>query len=169
VIYKVRLVLRLTSIILLWSALGIVGCASPPAQDDAPSAFGAEAERVHAVLERLIAADNAGDLQSVLSCYDADVTLLPPQGEAIRGRDAVERHYRELFASQRLQLEIGFAETMLSADNATVLGTVKGQRRSLADGSSARIDDLFTAILVRGSDREWRVLQLAWKPGPPHR
>jgi uncharacterized protein (TIGR02246 family) len=155
---------------LLSSWLAIAGCETSGArQEEAPSPFAAEAARVHAVLERLIAADNAADLQGVLLCYDADVTLLPPQGEAIRGRDAAEAHYRELFTRERLELVIEFGETMVSVDNATVLGTVRGRRLPLAGGSSASVDDVFAAILVRAPDRAWRVLQLSWKPGPPHR
>jgi hypothetical protein len=53
--------------------------------------------------------------------------------------------------------------------NATVLGTVKDQRTLLAGGSSASVDDVFAAILVRATDGEWRVLQLSWMPGPAHR
>src|SRR5262245_40585522 len=155
---------------LVLGLLAISGCQTtaptPPAAD---SPFAAEAGRVHSVLERLIAADNAADLEGVLACYDPDVTLLPPRGESIRGRAAAEAHYRALFARERLALEIGFGETMVSVDNATVLGTVKGQRTPIAGGASVPVDDLFTAILVRGTDREWRVLQLAWKPGPSQR
>jgi uncharacterized protein (TIGR02246 family) len=150
--------------------LAIGGCqTAPPTSQAKDSPFAAEAGRVHAVLERLIAADNAADVGAVLACYDPDVTLLPPKGDSIRGRAAAEAHYRALFARERLALEIGFGETMLSVDNATVLGTVKGQRKPIAGGASATVDDVFTAILVRGNDREWRVLQLAWKPGPPQR
>lgn len=104
-----------------------------------------------------------------MACFDDEASLLPPQGEPVRGRTAVEAHYRALFARERLELEITFDETMVSGGYATVRGHTTGRRTPLAGVTAVAVDDAFTAVLRRTPDRAWRVLQLSWKPSPDQR
>lgn len=137
-------------------------CACTSRETRTASAFEVESARVHAVFDKLIAADNRGDLNAVMDCYAEDIALLPPQGQPIRGPAAVREHYAGLFARDRLEVRIVFGETMLSGSGAVVRGRTTGRRIANADGGANAIDDEFEAALRRGADREWRIQRLRW-------
>lgn len=146
-------------------ALVMIGCVNtpPPGQD---SAFAAESARARATLERLIEADNASDLPAVVACFAEDAVLLPPAREPIRGRAAIEAHYRALFARERLVVQLNIEETALSRDDATLRGRTSGKRIPLDGTAAIPFSDGFTARLRRAADQSWRVISLEWKSAP---
>jgi len=138
------------------------GCAgrSSPAPD---SAFAVEAAVARSALDRLIAADNASDLPGVSACFEPDAVLLPPTGEPIRGRAAIEQHYRSLFARERLEVKLEIDETTLARTTATLRGRTLGWRIPLDGSAASAFSDDFTATLRRAADGVWRVMSLEWK------
>lgn len=142
------------------SAAGILGCSSAPAPD---SLFSVESAGARATLDRLIAADNASDLSGVIDCFESEAILVPPTGEPIRGRTAIEEHYRRLFARERLEVRLEIDETLLARSTATLHGRRSGRRVPLDGGAPVNFSDVFTATMQRAPDQVWRVLSLEWK------
>jgi ketosteroid isomerase-like protein len=56
-------------------------------------------EAVTAPLQKIIASDNAKDLNAVLSHYTEDVTWLPPAGILLQGKSAIRARYETLFST----------------------------------------------------------------------
>ncbi len=92
------------------------------------------AAAIRAAIQRLIAADNARDLPQVISMYTQDVVFLPPTGEEVTGRQAVEARYQRLFATQAPRIRMEIAETRLSDDWAFVRGVTQGTLTSVSSG-----------------------------------
>ena len=65
-------------ILTLLLALGCTSTETTPASQIAPPTPDHAVDEVRAAVARLIAADNARDLDAVLGCYAADAILLPP-------------------------------------------------------------------------------------------
>ena len=91
-----------TRVLALLAFLGTVPVA---AQEKTPAAAAAgcpsSPDAVAAIIRRLIEADNARDLQTVLDSYTDDVVFLPPAGEVVIGQAAVAHRYRALFAASQ--------------------------------------------------------------------
>jgi len=124
-----------------------------------------EQKAVRAVVASLIAADNAGDLEAVMLQYGLDPVLMPPGREAIRGREAVRRHYARLLADTDMDLEAESVETVVTGDWAFDRGFTKG-RVTPRGGGPIQIHDRYLMLLQRGSDGAWRVSRLIWHRGP---
>lgn len=147
-----------------WITL-IVTCLLPAtlaAQSAAPAETCTRDESAVAdVVRRLIRADNARDLPAVLDVYSDDVMFLPPSGEIVDGKPAVERRYRALFSTYRVRLETTIEEVRADADLAFVRGVNTGTLEPVAGGSATAVNDRYLAILECRSGR-WRVTRLVW-------
>jgi uncharacterized protein (TIGR02246 family) len=141
-------------------------CTPSPARSAGASgsAFDREANRVRAVVEALIEADNRGDLEKVVGFYTQDAVLTSPTGAQIHGREAVGSHYRDIFERHRLALRVQILETSVMRDTATVRGRTTGHRRPVEGGEAVQIDDDFVAGLVLETDGRWRIARLSWTP-----
>ncbi len=111
----------------------------------------------------LIAADNACDLERVLSLYAKDVVWLPPMGAPVTGRDAIAVRYRALFRDYQPQFTVEIAESRRDGGLAYVRGLVRGELRPRVGGTPLPVADKFLAILV-GGGHGWQVTHLAWSP-----
>lgn len=147
-----------------WITL-IVTCLLPAvlaAQSAAPAETCTGDERAVAdVVLRLIRADNARDLTTVLDVYSDDVMFLPPSGEIVDGKPAVESRYRALFSTYRVRLESTIEEVRVGAGLAFVRGVNTGTLEPVAGGAATAINDRYLAILECRSGR-WRVTRLVW-------
>lgn len=152
-----------------WQAFPSLGLAMALAFAGAPAATaaGQDHDDVMAAINRLIAADNAGDLEGVAASYAEDALLIPPAGAAhIRGRAAIREHYRRLFAAQRFEIELDIEEIEIDGGLAYVIGTTGGFVVSRSDGERRRVNDDFLMVLRRASTSEWLVARLIWNAAP---
>jgi uncharacterized protein (TIGR02246 family) len=118
---------------------------------------------VAAVVEGLIAADNARDLDRVLASYSEDVLWLPPAGEPIAGKAAIEARYRQLFSTFELALSVEVAESRAAGSWAYVRGWTRGSLTPTGGGPAVAVDDKFLAVLACRAGR-WAVARLMWSP-----
>lgn len=121
------------------------------------------ATAVSASVERLVAADNARDLEGVLSSYVDDVVWLPPAGPALQGKAAIRPRYEELFSRYAVELTSDTVEASAVQDLGFVRGSTRGTLRPLGGGAAITVDDKFLA-LVRCERGTWRVSHLTWSP-----
>jgi uncharacterized protein (TIGR02246 family) len=118
-------------------------------------------DEIAAVVEGLIAADNAGDLDRIASLYAEDAVLLPPDRPAVRGRAAIREGYRQGFEEFALQLALESEQRGAGEDFAFDRGTTRG-RYVWRDGRAPTpFTDTYLMILRREAG-EWRVAILMW-------
>lgn len=133
-------------------------CEAPPA----PAAESA----ARAVVDALVAADNAASLEGVLAAYAPDAVLLPPGEAPVGGAVAIRSRYERLFAAWRPALEGHVESTCVAGPVALVEGRSGGRMRGKAPGGERPVDDVYWAIL-RETDGAWRISVLAWRPRRP--
>lgn len=120
-------------------------------------------EQVRAAIDGLIAADNRADIAAVLDGYCRDAELVPPQGDTVRGHEAIRPRYVELFATWRPSLRALHTVTRIEQGRGVDIGRTVGTLTSLADGPTKLVDDVYEATL-RYEDGSWRVARLQWHP-----
>lgn len=143
------------------AAIVVAGCSSPG--HSSPGTPGHAKDEIVATLERLIVADNMGDLETVLSCYTDDVIWLPPGEPPVSGKDAIAARYGKLFGGSRLEFDLEVADAFADGTVGSAWGFVRGTVKPVAGGDTAQVNDKFLAVL-HWDGAAWRVARLAWSP-----
>ncbi len=119
---------------------------------------------IRGLFDRLMAADNRGDVGTVLSCYAEDAVLLPPGGASVAGVENIRPRYESLFAAVRLEVRMEVESIEVRGGLAFSRGFTRG--RSLPkDGSPPRpIDDRYLMVLRKDAGGEWKIATLMWGP-----
>jgi uncharacterized protein (TIGR02246 family) len=110
-------------------------------------------------LEELIQADNAGDLEKLISYYAEDAILIPSGRSDIIGKNAIRENYRNLFAISGFQLKAQANEIIESGEWTVIRGNTSGAMISKKDSTSASVDDKFLMMLKKQSG-SWKVYRL---------
>jgi uncharacterized protein (TIGR02246 family) len=142
-------------------AMAAAGCRSasvPPPISVDPTAVAA----VRNVVLRIIAADNAGDLETAVACYTDDGQWLPPGAQPVVGRAALRESYKAMFAAWSPKIRVISDETWVLGNIAIDRGHTTGQLVSRTGGAPRTLDDKYIMILRRGEDGVWRIARLMW-------
>lgn len=139
--------------------------ASAPARGQVPA--GASADGVRAVVEGIIAADNAGDLERVLGYYADDAMLLPPNEEPIRGKAAIRPRYEGLFQAFLPEIVGDIDELQVAGEWAFVRGRNRGRLTPRAGGEPRTLNDVYLMLLRRDEGGSWRIAHLIWHSAGP--
>src|SRR5262245_43925080 len=142
-------------------AASLAACSSPRHPPTGTPEHARDA--IVATLERLIVADNMGDLETVLSCYADDVIWLPPGEPPVSGKDAIAARYGKLFGGSRLEFDVEVAAASADGTVGSAWGFVRGTVTPVAGGDAVQVNDKFLAVL-RWDGAAWRVARLAWSP-----
>ncbi len=121
-----------------------------------------EIERIHAVANGLMAADNARDVDAVVALYAPDSVLLPPNESPVSGIAAIRPRYAEFFQTHQPELRFVIEETELADDLAYVRGRTLGTIRGLGGLGDQAIDDVFLMILRKTGSGDWKISRLMW-------
>lgn len=136
--------------------LAVVGCQMPPEPTPSPSC----------VLRELIAADNRGDLDAIVSCYSEDAVLLPPDSPPVVGRSAIRRSYEAGFAMFELQVSLEETDFRRSGSLAYSHGYTRGAFLWRDGSPPTPFRDGYMMALERDTSGTWRVEALMWMPAP---
>lgn len=128
-----------------WSAalvaVSMIGCAAPQAQDSS---------EIAARAEEWVAGFNAGDVDAVVGLYTEDARLMPPNGETVRGHDAIRADFQAMVDSG-LSGTMETLEAMAAGDLGYRVGTYT---LNTPDGT----------VADRGKYIEsWRLVDGEWK------
>jgi uncharacterized protein (TIGR02246 family) len=115
-------------------------------------------------LAKIITADNAGDLEKIVSLYTRDAILLPPNRPNISGQDSIRKNYEAIFATSKLALTANTDEINESGDLAFIRGNTIGTVTNLKDSSITPVNDKFIMILKSQADG-WKIFRLMWNRG----
>ena len=145
------------------TAVAVVGLACLSAcvsfSSDAPKEPGAGD-----MLERILAADNSGDVEAVMKCYSSDPVLMPPDDQPVVGRERVRERYAAGFERYRFEFGGQTFETRAGGAVAWSRGETQGKLWPKDGGQVLEVHDKFLMILERGVDGEWRIARLMWSP-----
>src|SRR3954462_512019 len=81
---------------------------------------------IRTMIDSLIAADNRGDLEAVLSHYANDATLMSPGKASISGKAKLKSNYENIFASVHLKLQTSIEGIELNSASALAWGANSG-------------------------------------------
>lgn len=152
-----RLRLRRRLLVLSASAL-LLGLSSHDRADACDRALNS----ARAVAERLVAADNAHDLSTVLEQYSDDAMLIGPDGTVVEGKDRIRPHYEEIFDHFQFDIRMEIDEEGFGDEWAFLRGRTLGTITARSSGERKAVSDRFLMILQCDPDRGWRVSRLMW-------
>jgi uncharacterized protein (TIGR02246 family) len=124
----------------------------------------ASSAEVQSLFDRLMAADNGGDVDAIVACYAEDAVLLPPGGASHQGAENIRARYESLLSQNRLEVRMDVESIEVEGSLAFSRGFTRG-RRVPKDGSPPReIADRYLMVLRRESNGGWRIATLMWGP-----
>ena len=102
-----------------------------------------------------------GNLAGVLAEYTDDATAIPPDGEIIKGKQAIEELYKKFFQMGMKDIVFTTIEVGGSGDTAYEIGKTKV--RIQPEGQAAMIDSTkYLVIWKRQADATWKVHVDIW-------
>ncbi len=114
------------------------------------------------VIYKLIEADNNSNVQAILNSYTDSVEFFPAGKDFIKGLNNVKNNYDKLFLENKISITTQIIETKVIGNDAIVIGTNKGIKKSVLDFVVTKINDKYIAILVKNSNDEWKIDKLIW-------
>ena len=120
------------------------------------------ADSVRAVANGIIAADNARDVERVMSFYADDAVLMPPNAGPVTGHRVIRPRYEALFAAASPAIVSTLDEVRVAGKWAFVRGTNTGVMRSRSGADPRALNDVFVMILQRAADGQWKIARLIW-------
>lgn len=147
------------------------GCRSTP--ELAGTSAGAEpltssdVAAIHRVDSAFSAAANAGDAAAVAAVYLEDAHLLPPNAEAIAGREAIGKFWGGLLDAYQVRITIGSDEVEGRGDLAYTRGHYTLQATPKAKGAGFREEGKFVEVLRRRPDGSWGYAVDMYSPNQP--
>ncbi|HEY7696849.1 MAG TPA: SgcJ/EcaC family oxidoreductase [Vicinamibacteria bacterium] len=119
---------------------------------------------IQALFDRLMAADNRGDVDAILACYAKDAVFQTPDGASVEGASNIRPRYESLFAASRLEVRMDVESIEVKGDLAFSRGVTRG-RTVPKDGSPARpVHDRYLMVLRREPTGAWKIAVLMWVP-----
>jgi uncharacterized protein (TIGR02246 family) len=112
-------------------------------------------------LDEIIQADNAGDLEKVISNYTDDAILIPSGDVDIIGKNAIRENYRNIFLNSSMQLKSSANEIINARDLTIIRGNTTGKIISKKDSSATPVNDKFLMLMKKQSGK-WKIYRLMW-------
>lgn len=123
-------------------------------------------EAVRNLIDELIAADNAGDVDRIVNCYHSHAVLVPPGRPTIEGLAAIRENYNGIMSASVLKLRIEMDTIIVEGRTAYSHGWTKGSVISKLDSSAREVSDRYMMLLRKDSGR-WSIARLMWGPFKP--
>ena len=115
------------------------------------------------VLNGLMRADNAGDLEGVLALYADDAVLLPPNEPLVSGRAAIRARYTRVFGTTRMEVRFEPDVVRMDGSLAYLRGHTIGKRVSVDGSKTEDLGNKFLMVFTRNR-ADWRIAALMWSP-----
>jgi uncharacterized protein (TIGR02246 family) len=145
------------------SFLVLLGVPSLLAAGDNSAAQQKAHQDIQGLLNRMTAAEKAGDAPALALCYEGDGMLLPSSGEPVRGREDIAKRYHAIFAGTTPRLPLESEELWILDDLAVSRGATRGPapRR----GVKGPVKNRYVMTMKRHGD-SWEIHSLVWNsPG----
>ena len=108
------------------------------------------------------AAIAAGNAAGVAALYTDDALVMPPNGEAVSGRPAIEKAFQGMIASGVKQATLTAKEVEAHGDTATEVGAY-----SIMDGAGKEIDRGKYIVVWKRVQGQWKLHRDIWNSNVP--
>ena len=159
-----RLVVGFIALLLL----AVLAAACAPAEEevaedpDAVEPSIGDENALNSLVADFMVAMNSGDADAMAALYASDAVRMPPDAEAIRGREAIRQNMVAAFEAADIEVQIHIQETEFSGELAYVHGTF-ALITSPKDGSaSSEIQGNWVRLMRREPDGSWLVADELW-------
>lgn len=151
---------------LFFLALGLIFLACGPVPQETTT-IRADVDAVNALLEQVVKAFNAGDVDAFMDCFTDDAVWMLPDQAAITGKEAARTWYQDVFERTAFDVTAYTDDLMVAGDWAYAQRTYKGElvRKSTGQriaGGSNRI-----SILHRQTNGTWKIARDIWNSDAP--
>jgi uncharacterized protein (TIGR02246 family) len=141
----------------------IIGAGRTPARSDEPAAEAKVKPGEGKRAKEFIAAFNRGDAKACAAFWTEEGTLVDDEGHESKGRAAIEKVYKEVFAQRKgAKLHI----TVTSARQITPAVAIEDGISEVTDDNGPPTTGRFTAVGVK-KDGEWYFESVHEAPAPP--
>ena len=150
-----------TVMFVLGLALAQLSCARPETFDAVQVR-----KSIEEACAKYSAAIREGNVAGVVDAYTVDATLVPPDGEILKGKQAIEELYRKFFQMGMKDIAFTTIEVGGSGDTAYEIGKTKV--RIQPEGQAAMMDSTkYLVIWKRQADGAWKVHVDIWNFSAP--
>ncbi len=166
---------RLAMALVLGVGLGLVACAEQPGEEAAQTMEMAAAVDLEAVGEAFAAvraeykrAFDAGDVAALAALHTADATRLPPLGEVVKGRPAIEQEFAAVFAATTSR-EITITGTDMGASGSLAYEIGTYSTAVQVEGASEPVVDEgdYLVVAKQIEDGSWKIVAHMWTSSLP--
>ena len=151
--------MRLAAKAALICAAGIVAAGIPSI---ASAQSGAVKAAIDAANKKFGAAVTAGNAADVAGLYTDDAMVLPPNGETVTGRPAIEKLFQALVAAGIKEITLTAKEVESHGDAATEIGVY-----SVKDGTGKEIDRGKYMVSWKKIQGQWKLHRDIWNSNLP--
>lgn len=141
---------RLSGWILPLGTVLLAGCGSPGRVAEAGSR-----QAIESAVRRYVAASNQGDAEALTALYAEDAVLLPPDHEAIQGREAIRDFWRQ-------GTDEGLEVTTLTVEVDGNLGYLVGRYHLPPTDEEPADSGKYVLCLKRQRDGAWKLTADIW-------
>ncbi len=131
---------------LAWALLLFVGCANPQAQDNTEEARAG----IEAVNAQFMAALSQGDAAAMAGLYTEDAQQMPPNGEIVSGREALQTGFQALIDG-KYEILLETTEVEGHGDTAHEIG----KYTMAIDGET--VDEGKYIVIWKNVDGQWKL------------
>ncbi len=132
--------------------------ASPPVT----AQTGAVKAAIDAANKKFGAAAAAGSASGLAALFTDDAMVLPPNGESVRGRPAIEKVFQGLIAAGIKQVTLTAEEVEGHGDTATEVGAY-----SVKDAAGTEVDRGKYVVVWKRVKGEWKLHRDIWNSNMP--
>jgi uncharacterized protein (TIGR02246 family) len=139
----------------------VTGCI--PAHISSPSTMNANREAVIEVMDRLLAALRAGDLDAFFALYEDDALWMSPNSNVDLTKETIQKSFRRIFVAYDFrELEHRIDEMIINGGWAIVRSSYSGVR--LKDVAHLLFGSRHMQLLRRQEDGSWKIARNIWFP-----
>ena len=146
-----------SGLIAVLTGFALAACAAP----EPPQAQDVSGE-IQAADEQFAAAFTAGDAAAVAAFYTDDGMLLPPNGDFVSGKAAIESFWRSV-------MDMGIASAKLTVEEAEGFGDTAWEvgRYTLFTAAGDTIDEGKYIVVWKRTEAGWRLHRDIWNSSRP--
>lgn len=146
-----------SGLVAVFAGFAFAACAAP----EPPQAQDVSAE-IQAADEQFAAAFSAGDASAVAALYTEDAMLLPPNGDFVSGKAAIQAFWRSV-------LDMGVASAKLTVAEAESFGDTAWEvgRYNLYTAAGDPIDEGKYIVVWKRTEEGWRLHRDIWNSSRP--
>ena len=150
----------------------LAGAACEPAEDQQQPAAEeaatteADVEAIRALLDDFVAAENAGDLQTIMALITEDVVHMAPEEPPVVGADAVRTWWESTFGQVDIQGAVSDVEIQAFGDWGFIRGIWNVTTTPKSGGEPQQNDYSFISV-VRRENGAWKEARVVWNTNAP--